>query len=178
VSGEAGQAPEDRPDPRIAKHAWVFLVVSALASAAFFHVQYRRDNAAPDVDLAAYSRHAPPSLVAGVEHCHRTPRKIAVEGWVARQGVGAGVRRVRAVIVDRAGRGFAMKTSLRDREDVSARLNQRFGDRTRYRNAGFNASIGLAAAGLAPEGARLLLAYDDGEVRALLPLSCDDGAGS
>lgn len=171
-------APEGEPaDARIARHAWIFLVAAALVSGLYFHLQYRRHNAAPEVDLSAFADGPRAGFLVETEYCVWTPRKIAVVGWIARRGVGGGRRQVRAVFVDRQGRGFALKTSLRDREDVSARLNQRFGDQTRYRNAGFTASVSLPTANLAPEGADVVLAYDDGEVRAVFPLACAPGSG-
>lgn len=174
----AGARPGEAAAPYIAQRAWMFLLVAALACGLYFHAQYRADNAAPELDISSYRRDPPESLAASTEHCHWTARKISVVGWIARRGVGAGVRRVRAVVVDPAGRAVAMKTSLRDREDVSTRLNQRFGDRTRYRNAGFSASLSLSVAGPMPRDARVFLAYDDGQLRALVPLACSAGSAS
>src|SRR3546814_18063529 len=74
-------------------------------------------------------------------------KRLAAAGWVVREGRDKSRRSVRVVLVDdEDGQARALKTTLLDREDVSRDLNKKLGDAPRYRNAGFTASLDVAAA--------------------------------
>ncbi len=151
----------------------LFLPACALLLAAFYLLMFRRDNAAPVVDLAGYRAGNDAGFQYWMDECRSNGRKVAAAGWVVREGHGASVRTVRLVLVDAGdGRARALKTTQLDRIDVSEEINRRTGGAVRYRNAGFVASLNLAAADPPVGPGTLQIAYDDGDARVLLPLRC------
>ena len=65
-----------------------------------------------------------------------------------------------------------MRTDLTKREDVQQHLNARFHDTVDYGYTGFSASLNLRAAGRTLVDGQVVLAYDDGTSRAIVPLAC------
>lgn len=163
------------PDIAPARAVRWFLVLAALAAGGFYFALHRIDNGMPPVDPAAYAD--PPSGLAwGTERCWSNGKKLVASGWVARRGHGVSRRRVRVVFTDAEGRLRAVSTSLRQRDEVSAALNRRFGDDVDYPHAGFTASLDDPPPGAAGADGGVYLAYEDDEMRALLPLDCPAGA--
>ncbi|HVI59656.1 MAG TPA: hypothetical protein VM619_12410 [Luteimonas sp.] len=160
------------PDKRLRLLVNLLLPACALVLAAFYFSMFRRDNAAPVVDLAGYRVGDAAGFRYGMERCWWNERKIGATGWIVRERRGMSQRSVRVVLVDRDGRAHALKTTLLDRADVSKRLNEQLGNAVRYRNAGFTASLNLTAAGMVGRPGSLSIAYDDGEARILLPIPC------
>src|SRR3546814_18999618 len=106
-----------------------------------------------------------------MEECWSNDKKLAAAGWVVREGRDKSRRSVRVVLVDdEDGQARALKTTLLDREDVSRDLNKKLGDALRYRNAGFTASLDVAAAAPPIRPETLSLAYDAGYGKALRPI--------
>lgn len=153
----------------------VGLVPCGAALLAFHLLLFLRDNSAPMADLADFRRGPDNGFIYHVEQCRSNGKQIAVHGWLVRKGRGAGRRTIRVIALDSAGRPHAIKTSLRQRDDVDDLIAKRLGDGIAYRNTGFVASINLAVAGERLDGEHLYLAYDDGDEQVLLPISCRAG---
>lgn len=161
------------PESTAARATRWFLAAAALSASGFYAGLHHLDNAMPVVDAAAY-RDPPRGLAWSSERCWSNGRKLVASGWVARRGHGAASRRVRVVVAGPDGRLRALATSLRQRDDVSALLNRRFGDAVAYGHAGYTASLADPPEGAAAQD-RVFLAYDDGDIHALLPLPCPRG---
>lgn len=154
----------------------IFLPACVLVLAAFYLLIFRRDNAAPVVDLAGFSNGSHAGFQYRMEKCWSNGKKLAAAGWVVREGHGNARRTVRVVLVDdQSGQARALKTTQFDRQDVSKQINQQLGDAVRYRNAGFAASLNLAAAEPPVRPGALYVAYDDAGRKVLLPIPCRVG---
>ena len=152
----------------------ILLPACALALAAFYALLFQRDNAAPVVNLTGFNIDGR-DILYQMDKCWSNDKKLVVSGWVVRKGHGAARRSVRVVVVDDSGQPRAMKTTQIDREDVSGQVNHRLGDKIRYRNAGFSASLNLAAADPPIRPGALHITYDDGDRKVLLPIPCRAG---
>lgn len=149
------------------------LLLAALAAALFHWFLFRRDNAAPVVDVSGYAIGAPADVAYAIDGCWVTLRKIAVRGWIARKGAAMGRRSVRVVAIDAASEeARALRTVLQARSDIEEMLAHRLGGTDHYVQPGFAASLNLAAADQSLRGRALHVAYDDGRVKALIPLEC------
>lgn len=154
--------------------ARLFLVGSLLGLTAFYLLLYKRDNAAPSFDISKFQTSDSGEFQYQLDRCHSGEKKVAVTGWATRKGRGATRRSMRVIVIDGAdGSAYALKTELQERADVTKLLNQRFSDHVQYRHAGFSASLNLKTASRNIANGRLYLAYDDGDARVLLPLSCN-----
>lgn len=154
----------------------IFLPACALVLGGFYALMFQRDNAAPVVDLADYRTGGAAGFHYRMEECWSNDKKLAATGWIVREGRDKSRRSVRVILVDdEDGQARALKTTLLDREDVSRDLNQTLGDALRYRNAGFTASLDIAAADPPIRPGTLYIAYDDGDGKALLPIPCRAG---
>lgn len=151
------------------------LLLGALAAALFYWSLFRRDNAAPVVDIKGYAVAAPANIAYAIDSCWSTPRKIAVRGWITRKGAHAGRRSMRVVAVDEAsGEARGLRTVLQERPEITEMLERRFGGRG-FARPGFVASLNLKFAEQPLRGHALFAAYDDGRVKALIPLKCRIG---
>lgn len=149
------------------------LLLAALAAVLFHWFLFRRDNAAPVVNIQGYTVGAPADVAYAINGCWVTPRKVAVRGWVARKGVPMGRRSLRVVAVDEAsGETRGLQTVLQARPDIAETLTHRFGGNDNYVQPGFSASLNLAVADQSLRGRALYAAYDDGRVKVLIPLEC------
>src|SRR3546814_6718026 len=111
-----------------------------------------------------------------MEECWSNDKKLAAAGWVVREGRDKSRRSVRVVLVDdEDGQARALKTTLLDREDVSRDLNKKLRDALRYRNAGFTASLHVAASEPPIRPGTLYITYDARDGKALLPIPCREG---
>lgn len=161
------------PTKTVRSLARIGLLGSALGVTAFYLVLFWRDNAAPPVSLAGFRIGDGYGFQYHMDRCRWNDKKVAVTGWIARQGHGADRRSVRVLVVDHAdGSAYALKTSLQQRDDVRKLLNRRLGDRIDYRYAGFTASLSLQTAGKDFQQGQLYVAYEDADLRVLLPLPC------
>lgn len=152
------------------------LLLAALTAALFHWFLFRRDNAAPVVNIQGYVVGAPADVVYAIDGCWVTPRKVAVRGWIARKGVTMGRRSLRVVAVDEAsGEMRGLQTVLQSRPDIDETLAHRFGGNDHYVQPGFSASLNLAVADRSLRGRALYAAYDDGHAKVLIPLECRIG---
>lgn len=152
------------------------LLLAALAAALFHWFLFRRDNAAPVVNIQGYAVGAPADVAYAINGCWVTPRKVAVRGWIARKGVTMGWRSLRVVAVDEAsGEMRGLQTVLQSRPDIEETLTHRFGGNDHYVQPGFSASLNLAVADRSLRGRALYVAYDDGSAKVLVPLECRIG---
>lgn len=147
------------------------LVVAALAFSTLCVWQFRRDNAAPHVDV----RHLVPAAAGrdalAVDRCERSARKLIVQGWLVSPGQERQARRMR-VLVSVQGRWRALDTRLHDRDDVAGRAAAVAGVDGYYRHAGFEAALDLDRAGLDGPIEAVAIARDDGTSSALIVLPC------
>lgn len=148
------------------------LLLSAMLLTAFYCFLHLRDNALPAFDLSGFRLAAGDGFRYRIEKCRSNEKKLVAKGWLVREGHGANRRRVLLVAVDEAGLAHAVKTTLQQRDDLAQLLERTLGDRINYGNAGFAASLNLNIARLDLPRTRLFLAYDDGDVRVLLPVTC------
>lgn len=140
----------------------------------FYFFLFLRDNSAPAVDLTTFEQSSKQGFRYQVERCWLNDKKIAVSGWLVREGRGTTRRTVRVIVLDAAGAPHALKTTLTQRDDVNDLLANTLADGIRYRNAGFTASLNLATAKVNLDRKRLHLAYDDGNERMLIPVACPE----
>lgn len=165
-SGESGTG-------AIGRLAAIGLLLAALAAVLFHGFLFRRDNAAPVVDVSGYAVGVPADVAYAIDGCWVTPRKVAVRGWIARKGAAMGRRSVRVVAIDAAsGEARALRTVLQARSDIAEMLVHRLGGTDAYVLPGFVASLNLAATDQSLRGRTLHVAYEDGGVKVLIPLEC------
>lgn len=138
----------------------------------FYFSLFLRDNSAPTADLTNFEQGPGYGFRYQVERCWLNDKKIAVSGWLVREGYGTSRRTVRVIVLDAAGVPHALKTTLTQRDDVNDLLANTLVGGIKYRNIGFTASLNLAAANVELDRRRLYLAYDDGNKRTLIPVEC------
>ena len=155
--------------------AFALLLLVVLLAVLGFHVAlFREWNRAPLVTFEDTQPDSRNDIVHHLEGCVSHGSRLTVRGWVAKRGTGPGRLRTRVLILDRAdGRLYAMRTDVTRRQDVRRQLNARFNDTVDYTHAGFSASLNLHAAGRAIVDGQAVLAYDNGQSRAVIPLACE-----
>ena len=121
----------------------------------------------------------PMAMVRGeIERCQLHGGRLTVHGWIARPGMQRGPHATRVLLRNDAdGRYYLMHTDLRPRADVNARLAAELHDGIDYTTSGFAAWVDLVRAEPAVTGARVFIAYDEGDGRAgpsyvLVPTDC------
>ncbi|MFT4198307.1 MAG: hypothetical protein QM601_10455 [Pseudoxanthomonas sp.] len=147
------------------------LLLVALGLAAFYVLAFVGDNRAPLVDLGGY-RAGGDRFAVRVERCVLAPEMVLVRGWAVRRGQDAPRMRARVVMVDAAGRARELDTVSLPREDLQRTLQAALGDDRQYRVPGFAASLDLHRIARPVSPVRLLLAWQQGEERFVLPLAC------
>jgi hypothetical protein len=113
-----------------------------------------------------------------IERCQLHGGRLTVRGWIARPGTQRGRHATRVLLRNDAdGRYYLMHTDLRPRADVNARRAAELHDGIDYTTSGFAAWVDLARAQPAVAGARIFIAYDEGDGRTgpsyvLVPTDC------
>lgn len=150
----------------------VVLIGAGLAFAGFYFLLFTHLNAAPVFQgpTVIGSLH---QYQYAMDSCHTSSSNISISGWLAKPGLGWEKHATTALIRDESdGRMFVMKTDLPDREDVTKFLNKVLGDKVRYWNAGFAASLNLRASGRRIRKGRIYIAYDEDKSYTLVAMPC------
>ncbi len=151
-----------------------FLTVGGAIVLAYYAILFVKDNAAPTISEKTLSRGLDGQFHFKIEECIVRKHKLALRGWIVRRGQVSQKKTVRAFVLDQAGRARAIKTTLRQRDDLDALFAKQLHDDTRYRHAGFVASVRLGVTGISAARNRFYLEYIDEDVSALLPFSCPE----
>ncbi|WDS35825.1 hypothetical protein [Pseudoxanthomonas sp.] len=150
------------------------IAACALGFALFYGLLFRRDNAAPSVDVADVPLGQAGVFFHATTFCRMTPDRVIVRGWAVRKGVGWPLTRNRVVMRLANGRTVALDTAMLDstRKMLAGTIHALTQDQRTYYAANFAASLNLKAAGVGTRDARLFLDWHEPSLRALLPLDC------
>lgn len=159
----------------LSRWAGIGIVACALGFGLFYSALFRRDNAAPTVDLAGIAMARPGRFFHEVNHCRVTADTLVVRGWAVRKGRSWPLTRSRVVLRLADGRAVGLDTAwLGQQPALAEAIHARTGDQVVYYAPRFAASINTSVAGIDLAGSRLLLDWDEGQVRALLTLDCPE----
>lgn len=158
---------------RLSRWAGIGIAACAVGFALFYLGLFRRDNAAPAIDLAGIAPAPAGQFFHHLDHCRVTARTLVVRGWAVRKGHSWPLTHSRVVLRLADGRAVGLDTAWLEQQPALARaIHARTGDQVVYYAPRFAASLNTSVAGIDPAGARLLLLWEQGPVRALLPLDC------
>lgn len=161
---------------RLSRWAGSGVLACALGFGAFYLVLFRRDNAAPTLDLTGIPMAQPGVFFQATTFCRMTPERVVVRGWAVRKGHGWPLTRNQVVMRLASGRMVALDTAMLESQKLADAIHALTHDRRTYYAAGFASSLNLETAGIDARGARLFLDWREASVRALLPLDCPKAA--